>query len=142
MDRIVVEYRGIAIDYREDEECWYCLLDEKTNKKQTLKECKKKIDEWYKAQVTETPVINMGALRWDKFQNAVVTSIDSAGDVWIRNIDGSREKANKGSRKIAIDSQTNRDKISAYLKQSDFIKQEKKKLDAIYESIEWFHYNL
>ena len=52
MEQIKVVYRDIEITYNEDYECWRCLVDGvKYGKKQTLKECKKQVDIFYKKQV-------------------------------------------------------------------------------------------
>jgi hypothetical protein len=50
MENIKVEYMGFEISYREDREIWSCEVASAHYEKQTLKECKKKIDDFLKKE--------------------------------------------------------------------------------------------
>jgi len=50
MENIKVEYMGFKISYSEEREVWSCEVASANYEKQTLKECKKRIDDFLKKE--------------------------------------------------------------------------------------------
>lgn len=88
MANITTEYRGIKITYNEDKENWGADVAGDAWEKQTLKECKKKIDDWFKKESNfqRFDVYYMGWGTTPKI--ATVTSLTDNNEAWITSESG------------------------------------------------------
>jgi len=139
---IKTEYRGIEITYNEFSNHWICELTRGTaTNKESLAECKKKIDEWFKKQNVKTPVISIYDNKWNKLgfgETATVTSITEDGEKWVSFEKGGRGKYSKSSFDSNFVKHTpeNIKLIEAYKVQKEICNKEAQKANDIIESME------
>lgn len=143
MENIKVTYRDIEISYNEDCERWSCKIDDgKWSEKQTLKECKKLIDLFYKKQVENIECIYVSASSYKCGfgSKRIITSISENGDVWVKNEKGNREKYSQYSLKndLALWNENNLKIVDEYKEQMKVVKQESDKANSILSKLERF----
>ena len=141
MEEIKVVYREIEISYREESERWSCIIDNgQWSEKQTLKECKKLIDQFLKKQVENTECIYIYVRGWrsEGFgSKRIITSIAENGDVWVKNENGGREKisANIVGEELALWNDANLKIVEEYKKQLRVLAEEDQKAKDILKKL-------
>lgn len=96
MGKFEVEYRGFTITYHEEDEVWYCHLNNKRFDKETLKQAKKRIDDFLKEAFNRFDVYTSDGYARDSYAKIVtVTSIAEDGQLWTIDAKGSRSKIHK-----------------------------------------------
>ena len=98
MENIKVEYMGFKISYSEEREVWSCKVASAILEKQTLKECKKRIDDFLKKEKSfeRYPVYCKSPYVWDGELIIVdVTSVcsDDPDYFWVVSKDGKNKRS-------------------------------------------------
>ena len=134
---IDVIYKDIEISYNEENEVWDCDIAKAHFQKQTLKECKKRIDDFLK---NEFKRIKIFIMRFDEFEKGEIASLienERYVDCWI--IGENKNRSKEKFERLYFDNEYNNKLLEEYNKQKEIIKKEEDKLKEILGKFQKFN---
>ncbi len=134
---IDVIYKDIQINYNEEYEIWECDIANAHFQKQTLKECKKRIDDFFKKEFKRIKIFR---ICFEGFKKGEITSLienERYADCWI--IDENKNRSKEKFECLYFDNEYNNKLLEEYNKQKEIIKKEEDKLKEILGKFQKFN---